>query len=127
MATGGYHLRPLGRPVIEGFFGRRMCDRIMKATARCGFRGADDLAGVLGNDIRKIITPLASTAWRAILSRLAPLTRAAGHAGDRAILAAPVEDRIFFAGEATLRISSRPRMCLRDGATRGRRSDCALS
>jgi monoamine oxidase len=24
-----------------------------------------------------------------------------GHAGDRAILAAPVDDRLFFAGEAT--------------------------
>src|SRR5207245_2633931 len=57
--------------------------------------------GVGDNDIRRQIAPLASTAWlhdpwaRGSYSYALP-----GHAGDRALLAAPVDDRLFFAGEA---------------------------
>jgi len=62
----------------------------------------DELAGILGNDIRRRISPLAATGWltdpwsRGSYSYALP-----GHAGDRAVLAAPVDNRLFFAGEAT--------------------------
>ncbi len=62
---------------------------------------ADELARLLGNDVRKRMAPLASTAWlqdpwaRGSYSFALP-----GHADDRAVLAAPVDDRLFFAGEA---------------------------
>ncbi|MFZ2006745.1 MAG: FAD-dependent oxidoreductase [Stellaceae bacterium] len=55
-----------------------------------------------GGAIRQQLTPLAASSWRAH-----PFARGShsygrpGHAGDRAVLAAPVADRIFFAGEAT--------------------------
>jgi monoamine oxidase len=63
---------------------------------------AGELAGLLGNDIRRKIAPLASTAWlqdpwsRGSYSYALP-----GHAEDRAVLAAAVDNRLFFAGEAT--------------------------
>ena len=62
---------------------------------------ADELARLLGNDIRRRIAPLASSAWqqdawaRGSYSYALP-----GHADDRARLTAPVDDRLFFAGEA---------------------------
>ncbi len=101
VATGGYHLRPLGRPVIEGFFGG-VCAREHESDGALAAFAADELADLLGNDIRKIIVPIASTAWASDAFALGSYSHALpGHAGDRAILAAPVEDRIFFAGEAT--------------------------
>ena len=63
---------------------------------------ASELARLLGNDIRKRIARLASTAWlqdpwsRGSYSYALP-----GHANDRAILAAPIDNRLFFAGEAS--------------------------
>jgi monoamine oxidase len=61
----------------------------------------DELAGLFGDDIRRRLEPLAASAWssdpfaRGSYSYALP-----GHAGDRAILARPVDDRLFFAGEA---------------------------
>lgn len=99
--TGGYHLRPLGRPTIEGFFGGA-CARDHESEGALAAFAADELAGLLGNDIRKIITPLASTAWAIDPFALGSYSHALpGHAGDRAILATPIDGRIFFAGEAT--------------------------
>lgn len=101
VATGGYHLRPLGRPVIEGFFGGA-CAREHESEGALAAFAADELAGVLGNDIRNNITPIAATAWAHDPFSLGSYSHALpGHSGDRAILAAPVEGRIFFAGEAT--------------------------
>ncbi len=62
---------------------------------------ADELAALFGESIRKQLRPLAASAWRAD-----PFARGSysyarpGHADDRAILAAPIDDRLFFAGEA---------------------------
>jgi monoamine oxidase len=62
----------------------------------------DELAQLMGSDYRRSLRPLAETAWAADPWALGSYSHALpGHAGDRAILAAPVEDRIFFAGEAT--------------------------
>ena len=61
----------------------------------------DELAALRGNDIREQLTPLAASSWRAD-----PFARGSysyakpGHADDRAVLAEPVDDRLFFAGEA---------------------------
>ena len=56
----------------------------------------------LGNDFRRKLKPLKESRWshdpfaRGSYSHALP-----GHAGDRAVLAAPVDGRLFFAGEAT--------------------------
>ncbi len=101
--TMSYQVRPLDRPAIYCFFGGRFAAALEREGEAAMFAfAADELANLLGADIRRHISPLASTAWR-----LDPWTRGSysyaqpGHAGDRARLAAPVEDRLFFAGEAT--------------------------
>ena len=62
---------------------------------------AEELAHLLGTSFRKRIAPLATSMWGADpWSRGAYSHALPGHAGDRARLAAPVEQRLFFAGEA---------------------------
>jgi monoamine oxidase len=101
--TMSYQLRPLGRPAIYCFFGGRFAASLERGGEAAMFAfAADELANLLGTGIRHHLAPLASTAWR-----LDPWARGSysyampGHAGDRARLAAPVADRLFFAGEAT--------------------------
>jgi monoamine oxidase len=101
--TMTYQVQPLGRPAIYCFFGGRFAAAMEReGTAAMFAFAADELASLLGDAIRKRIAPLASTAWlhdpwsRGSYSYALP-----GHAGDRAALAAPVDDRLFFAGEAT--------------------------
>ena len=60
-----------------------------------------ELAGLFGNDIRKQLSPLAGSAWGADpFARGAYSMALPGHADDRAVLASPVDGRLFFAGEA---------------------------
>ncbi len=101
--TMTYQFRPFDRPAIYCFFGGRFAAALEREGAAAMFAfAADELAGILGSDVRRRISPLAATAWlgdpwtRGSYSYACP-----GHAGDRARLAAPVDDRLFFAGEAT--------------------------
>jgi monoamine oxidase len=100
--TASYQVRPLGRPVISCFFGGRWAAELEEegAAAMAAF-AADELARLFGGDIRRQIAPLAVTAWRRDPWARGSYSYALpGHADDRAVLAAPVEDRLFFAGEA---------------------------
>jgi monoamine oxidase len=100
---GTYHLRPFGQPCIEGFFGGRFARQLEDAGdgAMCA-AAIDEIVSFLGNDFRRKLKPLAESRWahdpfaRGSYSHALP-----GHAGDRAVLAAPVDGRLFFAGEAT--------------------------
>lgn len=101
--TMSYQVRPLDRPAIYCFCGGRFAAAMEREGADAMFAfAADELAGLFGSDIRKRISPMAATAWladpwaRGSYSYARP-----GHAGDRAVLAAPVDGRLFFAGEAT--------------------------
>jgi len=102
-AMGTYHLRPFGHDCIEGFFGGRFA-RELEESGDGAFtaQAIDEIAALLGNDIRRKLSPLAESRWahdpfaRGSYSHALP-----GHAGARAVLAAPVDDRLFFAGEAT--------------------------
>jgi monoamine oxidase len=102
-ATGGYHLRPFGQPCIEGFFGGRFAQDIEdEGEGALAAQAIDEIATFLGNDYRRKLTPLRESRWahdpfaRGAYSHALP-----GHADKRAVLAAPVDDRLFFAGEAT--------------------------
>ncbi len=101
-ATGAYHIRPLGRPVIEAYFGGRLARELEKEGEGAAAAFAiEEISAQLGSDLRKRLKPLAATAWasdpfaRGSYSHALP-----GKAGARAILAQPVEERLFFAGEA---------------------------
>jgi monoamine oxidase len=100
---GTYHLRPFGQPCIEGFFGGRFAQSLEDAgEGAIAAASIDEIAGFLGNDFRRKLKPLSESRWahdpfaRGSYSHALP-----GHAGDRAVLAAPVDGRLFFAGEAT--------------------------
>ncbi len=100
---GTYHLRPFGQPCIEGFFGGGFARSLEDAgDGAIAAAAIDEIVSFLGNDFRRKLKPLAESRWahdpfaRGSYSHALP-----GHAGDRAVLAAPVDGRLFFAGEAT--------------------------
>ncbi|TQF38546.1 amine oxidase [Bradyrhizobium sp. UNPF46] len=100
---GTYHIRPFGQPCIEGFFGGSFARALEDAgEGAIAAQAINEIAGFLGNDIRRKLKPLYESRWaqdpfaRGSYSHALP-----GHAGDRAVLAAPVDGRLFFAGEAT--------------------------
>ena len=100
--TGSYYLMPPARPVIEGFYGGAGAAAIEREGLAGAFAFAiDELAALLGSDIRARVRPIAVSAWRRAdhvggsYSHALPC-----HADRRAALATPI-DRLFFAGEAT--------------------------
>jgi monoamine oxidase len=100
--TMSYQLRPFGRPRINCFFGGRFAAGL----ERDGFAAmvafaTDELAGLLGNDVRGQLRPITASFWRQDeFARGSYSYALLGHADDRARLAAPVDGRLFFAGEA---------------------------
>ena len=101
-ATGAYHFRPFGRPIVEGFFGGRLARDLEEAgEAAFGQFAIDELAAHLGGDIRPRLRAIAVSAWhRDPFARGSYSHALPGKAGARATLADPVDDRLFFAGEA---------------------------
>jgi monoamine oxidase len=102
-AMGSYHLRPFGQAAIEGYFGGSFARELEDAgPGAFAAQSIDEIAALLGNDFRRKLKPLAESRWahdpfaRGSYSHALP-----GHAGMRAVLAAPVDGRLFFAGEAT--------------------------
>jgi monoamine oxidase len=102
-AMGSYHLRPFGEPCIEGYFGGRFARELEDAgPGALAAQSIDEIVALLGNDFRCKLRPLSESRWahdpfaRGSYSHALP-----GHAGARAVLAAPVDRRLFFAGEAT--------------------------
>jgi monoamine oxidase len=100
--TMSYQVRPLDRPAIYCFFGGRFAAALESEGQAAMFDfAAGELTRLLGSEVRKRMAPLTSTAWRSDpWSRGSYSYALPGHADDRAVLAAPVDDRLFFAGEA---------------------------
>jgi monoamine oxidase len=100
--TMSYQVRPFDRPAIYCFFGGRWAAALEREGEAGMFSfAAGELARLFGNDIRRRIAPLASTAWLQDLWARGSYSYALpGHADDRAVLAAPIDERLFFAGEA---------------------------
>jgi monoamine oxidase len=100
--TGTYHLRPFGRPVIECYFGGSLA-RDLEAEGGDAFArlAIEQIAAHLGGDIRPRLAPLFGSAWGRDPYALGAYSYARpGDAGARPVLAATVDDRLFFAGEA---------------------------
>jgi monoamine oxidase len=102
-AMGGFHIKPFGQPCIEGFFGGSFARELEDAgEGAMAAQAIDEIVAMLGSDFRRKLTPLAESRWakdpfaQGAYSHALP-----GHAGARAVLAAPVDGRLFFAGEAT--------------------------
>ncbi|ADK99733.1 flavin monoamine oxidase family protein [Brevundimonas subvibrioides] len=105
--TGGYHLRPFGRPMIEGYFGGDLAWGLEAGGEAAFFDfAASELVDLLGSSFRRRLTPLATSMWGAEPFSMGAYSHVLPGQGDpdtgaRARLARPVEDRIFVAGEAT--------------------------
>ena len=97
--TASHRLSPHGWPVIESFFGGD-CAEALESGDAAGF-AIDELVSLMGSSWRKRLHPLAVTRWRHEQHIAGSYSHArVGRSGQRALLAEPVEDRIFFAGEA---------------------------
>ncbi|MGP7795122.1 flavin monoamine oxidase family protein [Sphingomonas sp. CLY1604] len=98
--TASHRLSPFGLPIIESFFGGSCAEAMPDRTAAIAF-AIDEIVALLGADWRRRLAPLGATRWREAAYIHGSYSHAAvGHAGARAVLAAPVDDRLFFAGEA---------------------------
>jgi monoamine oxidase len=103
--TGVYHFRPFGRPQIEAYFGGRLAAELEAGGADAFVDFAvNELVGLLGSDFARRVRLLKLHRWG-----IDPFSRGSysyalpGQAECRAALAAPVDDRLFFAGEACSR------------------------
>jgi len=104
-ATGSYQFRPFGRPMIEAYFGGA-CARELEAGGAAAFFdfAVTELTGVFGNDFKQRLMPIAIHPWGTDRFAGGAYSYAVpGAADERAKLAAPVDDRLFFAGEACSR------------------------
>ena len=102
VATGSYNLRSRGQAIVAGYFGGTLARELEAAgpEAMAAF-ARDELAGIFGNAIRPRLSLLASSAWAGDPFACGSYSFALpGHAGDRAVLAAPLDARLHLAGEA---------------------------
>ena len=61
---GTYHIRPFGQPCIEGFFGGSFARQLEDAgDGAIAAHSIDEIAGFLGNDIRRKLKPLYESRW----------------------------------------------------------------
>lgn len=100
--TASYYLRPFGRPVIECFIGGILARELEAAgdAAAVDFV-VGELRGLLGAEFARGLAPLAVTAWGREPTILGSYSHALpGSASARGVLAAPVDERLVFAGEA---------------------------
>jgi monoamine oxidase len=100
--TGVYHFRPFGRPQIEAYFGGRLAAELEAAGGATFLNFAvAELVGLLGGSFARRVKPLGLHRWGADpFSRGSYSHALPGKADCRALLAAPVDNRLFFAGEA---------------------------
>lgn len=100
--TAAYQVRPLGRPLIECYFGGALAAGL-EAGGPAAFHdfAVGELTGLFGHDFARRVKPIHHHSWLADpFSRGSYSYALPGKADCRAILAAPVDGRLFFAGEA---------------------------
>ena len=101
--SASHRLRPFGWPVIESYYGGPYATDIEAAGEAATIDAMiGELANLLGAGWRARLRPLAISRWHdeAFIGGAWSYARP-GRRGARFHLAAPVADRIFFAGEAT--------------------------
>ena len=101
--AAGFEASVMGQDTVVVFVGGRHAIWLEKQGQQASREFAiDEVARVFGNDIRQHVTRSIATAWTTD-----PWTRGSyscplpGQGHQRSALAQPIEDRLFFAGEAT--------------------------
>ena len=97
-----FQIRPFGQELAIAYLGGRFAEEMEKAGEAASIEMARAaLADMFGSAILSKIVKAAATAWCGDPHMLGAYASALpGHAGDRARLAEPVEERLFLAGEA---------------------------
>ena len=105
--TGLYHLEPLGRPLVEGYYGGALALDLERAgPGALEDFALGELCGLFGSSVRGRLKPVAASGWAADpWSRGSYSYAVPGGADRRADLARPIDGRLFFAGEACSRDS----------------------
>ncbi|WP_294190951.1 NAD(P)/FAD-dependent oxidoreductase [uncultured Sphingomonas sp.] len=97
--TASHRLSPFGWPVVESFFGGDCADQLEDGDAAAF--AIDELVALLGSDWRARFTPITTTRWRHEAWIEGSYSHArVGQADQRTVLSQPIDDRLFFAGEA---------------------------
>jgi len=101
-ATATYQFRPLGRPLIEVYFGGLLPAELEMGGKAAFFDYAvSELTGLFGADFARRVKPLHVHCWASDPFAGGSYSYALpGKADCRATLAAAVDNRLFFAGEA---------------------------
>lgn len=104
--TISFDLFPRGRKMLSGFVGGAFAVELEKGgPAAAEAEARRQISTMLGADANKHLRFLRTTAWRSDpFARGGYSSALPGHASDRATLAAPVDGRLFFAGEACSKI-----------------------
>ena len=99
--TGSYTLRPFGRPVIDGYFGGKFARALEhEGDGAIAAFAIEQICSALGNGMRKRLHPIVESAWARDPYALGAYSYGGqGAAAARAALAAPVDGKLFFAGE----------------------------
>jgi monoamine oxidase len=99
----GLRLRPFGRDLVDGYLAGPACADLEMAGAGAMIDAASEaLVAVLGSDVRNHITATAVSRWgQEPFIRGAYAAAAPCQAERRADLGRAIDDRLFFAGEAT--------------------------
>ena len=98
-ATASHRLSPFGWPIVESYFGGETAEALEAGDAAAF--AIDELVALLGSGWRRRLHPLATTRWRREPWIGGSYSHAlVGHSGARAVLAEPIDGRLFFAGEA---------------------------
>ncbi len=103
--TGAYQLKPFGAPVIEAYFAADLALDLERRGIDAMFDfSVEQLKRVFGAGIGAKLSPLVMSAWASEPFVGGSYSYATPGASDlREVLAAPRDDRLFFAGEACSR------------------------
>ena len=98
-----FQIRPFGWPLAIGYVAGRFCDALEKdGPAAMRAFAVDALISTYGSAIAKRVDAVVCTAWRGDAAVAGAYSAARpGMAAQREILAEPLADKLFFAGEAT--------------------------
>jgi monoamine oxidase len=100
--TAIYHLHPLGRPLVEAYWGGPTALGLERAgIAAMTDSALAELTGLFGAGVKGRLRPLLASGWAADpFARGAYSYASPGGADGRAALGGPLDDRLYFAGEA---------------------------
>ena len=103
--TAGYHFRPFGRPMIEAYFGGGFAAELETGGEAAFFDFAvSELVRLFGSEFARRLKPIRMHCWGHDRFSLGSYSCALpGFADCRQTLAEPVDNRLFFAGEACSR------------------------